>query len=285
MGYTKALRLLLISFIFACQSLWASLRDHNYYPESLIEYIESEDSINSQELKNRLYETLSKVHLQTDNQRDVLVDYCPEKEKCVEQKQNISYTEARRYLFGQLHLDQSSKGHFVRDVYCQKEISEKNGAGPGKIPNPNVINCEHTWPQSKFSSRHSSNLQKTDLHHLFPTDSRANSSRGNIIFSDVNGSPLKDCSSSKRGKAVNSSATAFEPPDDHKGNVARALFYFSVRYTIPLSKHESEVLRRWHKLDPVDEHERQRNQQIFDIQGNRNPFIDDEDLVSLVNDF
>ena len=72
---------------------------------------------------------------------------------------------------------------------------------------------------------------------------------------------------------------------EHKGNVARALFYFSVRYKMPINADEEEVLRRWHALDPVDADEIQRNEIVFETQRNRNPFIDMPELANYIKNF
>ena len=77
----------------------------------------------------------------------------------------------------------------------------------------------------------------------------------------------------------------FEPREVHRGNVARALFYFSVIYDQPIEPFEEVVLRQWHIDDPVDQRERERNQKIATIQLSRNPFIDYPDLVERIGDF
>ena len=206
--------------------------------------------------------------------------------KDIREHEVFSYKKARAILFGELHLKNSSKGHKIEDVYCQKSFGKEVGVGPGKIPQSNYLNCEHTWPQSRFNSNMSKTAQKTDLHHLYPTDSRANSSRGNLIFGEVNGRAVNSsCVASQRGEEYGSGTTAFQPPRRHRGNVARALFYFSIRYKISISQTEEDYLREWHRDDPVDAHERQRNNRIADLQGNRNPFIDDSSLVEQIADF
>jgi endonuclease I len=199
----------------------------------------------------------------------------------------LSYKMARRYLFGQIHLRQSTNGSYeLTDVYCQNTYDKSDGIGPHEIPNHTVINCEHTWPQSRFSSHHSKNTQKTDMHHLYPVDSRSNSSRGNITFAEVNGRDVHEkCSASQRGSDVNSGTTSFEPPPSHRGNVARALFYFSVRYNISIPDQEEVHLRNWHIDDPADAFEMSRNDQIHALQGNRNPFIDEPDTVDEILNF
>ena len=159
------------------------------------------------------------------------------------------------------------------------------GVGPGKIPNHQEINCEHTWPKSRFNPNESKNHQLTDLHHLYPTDSRANSTRKNHLFSIVDGSPLRNCASSKYGKGKDDNYLAFEPPAEHRGNVARSLFYFSVRHNIQIDDAEEAFLRKWHKADPVDAFERKRNNLVEKFQGNRNPFIDNPQWSKRITNF
>lgn len=197
----------------------------------------------------------------------------------------LGYNPAKRVLFGQLHLAKNNMGYYVKDLYC--EIEYTSGVGPGNIPDQNQLNCEHTWPQSKFTGSFPTELQKSDLHHLFPTDSKANSTRGNFEFADVTENQnLKGCGASKSGPSTTSGGhTYFEPPLTHKGNVARAVFYFSIRYKMPIGHAQEEFLRRWNDLDPVDDAEMVRNAAIEKLQGNRNPFIDHPEYIDAISDF
>lgn len=197
----------------------------------------------------------------------------------------LGYNPAKKYLFGQLHLEKNAQGYFIRDLYC--DINYTAGAGPMAVPDQSKINCEHTWPQSKFTGAFPTELQKSDLHHLFPTDSKANSTRGNFDFADVTvNQNLHNCEASRSGPSVVSGGrTYFEPPTSHKGNVARALFYFSVRYKMPIEDTQEEFLRRWSDLDPVDDAERTRNAAIEKLQGNRNVFIDHPEYIDAISNF
>ncbi|MDR9416131.1 MAG: endonuclease, partial [Gracilimonas sp.] len=86
-----------------------------------------------------------------------------------------------------------------------------------------------------------------------------------------------------------STSSAFEPREDFKGNVARAIFYFWTIYqdnsSVSGSGNESfftgmkETLYDWHKMDPVDQEEVDRSMAVEAVQGNRNPFIHDTSLV------
>lgn len=256
-----------------------------YYPESFHK-LKNQKSFKGDLLKEKLFEILSKAHLVEEGEYDIIIDQCPyDDSSCFEQRKDIDYKEARQYLFGMLHLELQNKRYYLTEVYCHKRHSSSSGVGRMKIPNHLELNCEHTWPQSRFNPKMSTALQKTDLHHLYPVDSSANSSRGNSIFGDVEGWQVDDCEGSYRGVAQGTDIAAFEPPQDHKGNVARAIFYFSTRFKMPISRVEEKFLRQWHELDPVDHEERERNQKIMDIQKNRNPFIDYPELVNEISDF
>lgn len=196
----------------------------------------------------------------------------------------LSYRDARRVLFGDIYLTKNGNQYNIIDTYCEETFDSSDGVGPNSIPSSGIINCEHTWPQSKFNVRMSRSAQKSDLHHLFPVKSLANSTRGNSPFAEVLGEGLPDCKSSMRGIDIYSQNSAFEPPQSHKGNVARALFYFAVRYKLNIPQHEEIHLRRWHTEDPVDSLESLRHEKIALIQGNRNPFIDDPYLIDRIED-
>lgn len=180
-----------------------------------------------------------------------------------------SYNEARKILFTDLDVH----GGKVECVYTGREI-----AG-GRIPSSTDMNVEHTWPQSKGATGDA----KSDLHHLFPTDAKANSKRGNFPFGEV-----KTVQWSQNGAKFGLDAQGrkvFEPPDEHKGNVARAMFYFSAEYNKAIPNDEEAVLRQWNTLDTVDAAEVARNRRISGLQGNVNQFVEHAELVDRVRDF
>lgn len=200
---------------------------------------------------------------------------------------NFDYKKAREILFGELDLKSNSSGYYLVDRYCNIVFTASDGVGPGKIPNSSVLNCEHTWPQSKFSPNFPKDTQKNDLHHLYAVYSRANSSRGNIPFGEVVGNYVSsECKDSYRGEMIgNEGERAFEPPKEHRGNVARALFYFSTRYLLEIDDKQEYYLRKWHHDDPVDQEEIERNEKIYRIQFNKNPFIENPNLVDSIKNF
>jgi endonuclease G, mitochondrial len=133
-------------------------------------------------------------------------------------------------------------------------------------------NCEHTVPQSWFRKKEP---MRGDLHHLFACESACNSFRGNhpyFDFPDFNKAIRSSCGKLEGGK--------FEP-SVNKGIVARAVFYFLLRYPGEINKTEQEyksdrlpTLLAWHKAESPGEYEKHRNAAIFEKQGNRNPLID-----------
>lgn len=153
-----------------------------------------------------------------------------------------------------------------------------------KIPDIKVVNTEHVWPQSKFSKKFPERDQKPNLHILLPEDSRVNTARSNHPMGTVTTVTKTPCDEAQLGKNAQGQ-TVFEPSDAVKGDVARAMFYFSVRFQLDIDKVQEQVLRRWHEDDPPDDFEIWRNNAIFAIQKDRNPFIDKPELVEKIDDF
>jgi deoxyribonuclease-1 len=273
--------------VLSCKSAWGQNKRLVYYTQELYQSVAA--GLRGDEFKRRLYEVLSQTHQQLSEDQEIISSGgCSLGKKCY-RHQSIGYDAARVFLMGQFYLVQQGSEYAVKDVYCDRLVSEREFSSqpprPGRIPNPNVVNAEHTWPQSHFVRHQPKDLQKSDLHHLFPTDSDLNSARGSHPFGEVvKETQSLECSHAMMGRGDKASLV-FEPPQNHKGNVARALFYFSVRYQANLDEGQERTLRDWHRLDPVDEEELKRNQAIFELQGNRNPFIDHPEWVDLIVDF
>lgn len=186
----------------------------------------------------------------------------------------LEYKVSKTYIFNTVDNRQG----VVCSAYTPLECKSYNQSS---IKNNNFnLNTEHTWPQSKGAKHFPA---KGDLHHLYATSKESNSVRENFPFCYVIESFWE-----KQGSQQGFNADlqdCFEPLDSHKGNVARAMFYFSVRYKKPLSEKQEKLFRTWSQLDPVDLNEQIRNDRIEKIQGNRNPFIDDEKLVDQIESF
>jgi endonuclease I len=173
----------------------------------------------------------------------------------------------------------------------------------------------------------------TDLHHQFPADSKIAELRAkplhyttgsdvdvfkaSMLFSDCD----ESCHSDPHAPQVRYSADwrpfvdAFEPPEDTRGVLARALLYMAVRYDgddgltdlelkdfkadeNPECCFQTDILQgcispvcymgqlstllRWHVEDPPTLLERERNDRVQQVQGNRNPFVDFPQLSRLL---
>ena len=115
---------------------------------------------------------------------------------------------------------------------------------------------------------------EADMHNLFPASGPVNSSRGNRLFAEIPGEDhnFEDCDFEQEGNFA-------EPRPITRGNFARAIFYMHLEYNIPIDETMLPVLIKWNRQDPVNQTERRRNNSIEQLQGTRNPFIDDPNLV------
>lgn len=265
-----------------CLALSSQTADHYYG-------MPAEELLLTDDLKAELHQILSSSHITAEGKFDKIKRSCDSSQSQCFSHRRLSYREAREYLFGQLHLEQSSSGQFsVRTTYCNEVVTNdqlpSDQLGPFKIPSPNILNTEHSWPQSLFTTKFPKSYQKSDLHALFPVRSRVNSTRGNRSFGKVLEETTGTCSQAKFGKNKKNT-TVFEPSFVSKGNVARAIFYFSSRYNIRVDPIQESILRLWHELDPVDFEEIKRHEAIFEIQNVRNPFIDHPEWVNEIADF
>ena len=131
---------------------------------------------------------------------------------------------------------------------------------------PQTFNTEHVYPQSLLRKSDA----VTDLHHLRSTDAGVNSSRSNLPF-------VEGVGTFKRLD------NGWYPGDEWKGDVARMVLYLNIRYLEKIDKVGTiELFLKWNIEDPVSEFEQQRNEVIYKAQGNRNPFIDNPYLATLI---
>ena len=157
---------------------------------------------------------------------------------------------------------------------------------PGVEPDDDLLNCEHVWPRSRMAPEETLlySHEQSDLHHLYPALPGANSTRGSLPFGEVVTPRNEDWAPSLEGTDAEGHVV-FEPRDLRKGDLARAILYFAVRWGAELSEDEEAALRTWHAADPPDAREAARNDSVEAVQGNRNPFTDCPALVERVPDF
>ena len=177
--------------------------------------------------------------------------------------------------------------------------------GSGGNKEGEYYNREHSFPNSWFGGK----IQPmyTDLHHMYPTDKLVNNKRGNNPFGETEGETFTSANGfSKLGRCTypGYGGIVFEPNDEYKGDFARTYFYMATCYEekLPdwyanyadvkptldgnkypgLSSWQLEMLMKWSAADPVSEKETNRNNAVYDIQHNRNPFIDYPGLEQLI---
>lgn len=206
-----------------------------------------------------------------------------------------------------------------RDLYYENDSSlldiySENPAGvdPYNYHYPNGLisgasteglgwNREHIYSQSFFNSYYP---MYSDLHFILPADARVNQRRSNYPFANVGNAAFTSLNGTKVGPSAteNYTNTVTEPIDEFKGDVARMLMYVAVRYEnlLPFFQHENvrnpidslseksfkdwyiPLLLSWNQLDPVSQKEIERNNAVYAIQGNRNPFIDHPEWVQAI---
>lgn len=192
---------------------------------------------------------------------------------------------------------------YIWDMYSNVVNANFQAKGDTNSPTEGEIyNREHTVPQSWFNQE---SPMKADLFHVYPVDGKINSLRNDHPYGEVRsvtsgsngnfskyGPPTTEC-----GAPVN----VFEPADEYKGDLARTYFYMVVCYQDKLADWTGQVFGsavapdafnpeypgypgmaewairmfiRWSHDDPVSDKERDRNNAVYELQGNRNPFID-----------
>ncbi len=176
----------------------------------------------------------------------------------------LSYGERHNYLYD-ADEDLANTDNVVLMYSGESRYWEEYTSGSNSYT-PQTFNTEHVYPQSRLVASDA----VTDLHHLRSCDAAVNSERLNYPFADGSG-------------AYQLMGETWYPGDEWKGDVARMILYLNVRYGETFTKVGTlELFLKWNVEDPVSEFEEQRNTVFFGAQGNRNPFIDNPYLATLI---
>ncbi|SHJ89025.1 endonuclease [Epilithonimonas mollis] len=161
--------------------------------------------------------------------------------------------------------------------------SQSSGTHQRSRPIGGSWNREHVYAKSKGTPNLGTSGPGADGHHLRPADNTLNSTRGSLLFDDGTGAT-----------AYKTSRGGWFPGEEWRGDVARILMYMYVRYNtrcLPLnitmnpatySSDFPDILLKWNVEDPVSDFERQRNNVVANTQKNRNPFIDNPYLATVI---
>ncbi len=164
------------------------------------------------------------------------------------------------------------------------------------------MNKEHVVPQSWWGKGNKAPIY-SDLLNVYPSETKANSAKSNYPLGKVTGSVSYDNGRIKVGTSkeyTGGSDKVFEPYDEFKGDFARIYLYdatcyqdvewYSIANAFPtgvntyptLESWIIPLLLEWNKLDPPSEWEKERNNRVYKVQGNRNPFIDYPQLAEYI---
>lgn len=170
---------------------------------------------------------------------------------------------------------------------------------PLYAPSFSGLNREHSFPKSWWGG--STDVPAyVDLNHLYPSEMRANSAKSNYPLGVVSSASFNNGVCKVGTPATGQgggSRSVFEPDDEYKGDFARTYFYMATayqdltwRYTYMVTQNTYptltgwaiDLLLKWNREDPVSEKETLRNEAVYLIQNNRNPFIDCPALAELL---
>ena len=190
------------------------------------------------------------------------------------------YHEARKVFWRDLYPKTATS------LYCGDRVDSRHRSG---------YNIEHVFPMSWVSNglkcgkrkqcRQSSpmfNKIEADLHNLFPAKSKINQERSSYRFAEIPGEKRKFGSCDFE---VDYYRRSVEPREEVRGDIARAMFYMADRYKdqgLVIFKRQAKLLIEWHRKDPPNQAELERNERIKLLQGWSNPFIDSPELLNTV---
>lgn len=181
-----------------------------------------------------------------------------ELKRLVSNMTSIGYSSTSQHFIN-IDRDLNNPGKIIL-IYDRRSVS-------GVWDGASTWNKEHVWPQSKLGS-----ASDSDIHNLRASTPSVNSARGNLAFVDGSGTFKKV-------------GSGWYPGDQDRGDVARIIFYMNTRYNLEISSGVIGSLAtfiKWHNLDPVDDFERSRNNGIYAVQRNRNPYIDHPEFVDSI---
>lgn len=191
----------------------------------------------------------------------------------------------------------------IWDMYSNISWTHGNKQCGSYSKEGDCYNREHSFPASWYND---ASPMYSDLFHLYPTDGYVNNRRGNFPFGKVGSATYTSANGSKVGSnsTLGYSGTVFEPIDEYKGDFARTVFYMVTRYENIISNWENnnasvnavlngttfpaleewalKLYYQWHLEDEVSEKEIDRNHAVYQIQNNRNPFIDHPQFVQAI---
>ena len=193
---------------------------------------------------------------------------------------------------------------YIYDIYSDKaKYRPEDGWKAGAGEEGEGLQREHVIPKSYFNDAHP---MYSDAFSVMPADAYSNMRRNDNPYGEVDDPTYETTNGSRLGPNVypgGPSETVFEPGDEWKGDIARVHFYFVTCYEqqmgfgdwklyalfdysspLGLSDWATDMFLEWAREDPISDRERERNEKVFGVQGNRNPYVDFPTLAEEVFD-
>ena len=193
----------------------------------------------------------------------------------------------------------------VWDMYsnCNFSFGTNQDSGSGGTSECQYYNREHSFPKSWFKE---ATPMYSELFHLYPTDKYVNNVRGNLGYGETSNPTITLLNGSKTGSSTFPGyfGVIFEPIDEYKGDLARSYFYMVTAYENVVDSWSTNnnmpsphlnstkypafnswsvaLFLKWNRQDPVNTKEINRNNAVYGIQKNRNPFIDYPELAEFI---
>lgn len=214
----------------------------------------------------------------------------------------LTFEAAKVVAKNHVYFDRASEGTF----YCECRW-EWTGRSGGRIDHascdysvraqPNRaarLEWEHIVPASNFGRARQCwqiggrqnckdtdpvfNRMEADLHNLTPSVGEVNADRANFNFGVLPSIPQQHGACAFK---VDFKQRTAEPREAVRGQIARIYFYMHDRYDLPMSQQQQQLMIAWHRMYPVSEWERNRDQRIASIMGHSNPFVTGEAVWEL----
>ena len=118
---------------------------------------------------------------------------------------------------------------------------------------------------------------EADMHNLYPVWQSLVLYRNGHPYGEIQSEDWRfsDCDFEWNGDVV-------EPRPIARGNIARAIFYMHAKYQLPVDPDMLRTLKDWNRKDPPSKQEKERNDRIEKIQGQRNPYVDNPSLAERI---
>ena len=205
---------------------------------------------------------------------------------------NYTTYSGLRNVFKTSDADVNKSGNIIW-FYSGTSVPFNGAFGSSK----GATNREHVWPKNAGKAFDAEANCGSDAHHLRPVEFQVNTTRSDNSFNEVattSANIVKQNGSSSYDNLCYTSGGFFYPGEGYRGATARILMYvqtrwgdtYNLRFVDGAGKNKTigkiSTLMKWHLTEPVTDEEKRRNEAVYKIQGNRNPFIDHPELASKI---